>query len=305
MRRNAQLDARGLHRKALLGFVLFYLVGYPLLTEAIIRFLYIPSHHVFSQAALFSRQPPQNATFGDSHIMRAFVGTPSMLNFGQGGDGIIDIAAKIRRYYAGRKAFRIILQGSPHMFRHSHEIAPRTYFYLSNDRPLLYLLHPYFWDRIRLVWHTLMRNPTFTNRHILTANGALLDRRRMIDWPPHRAVAQARETVESQRPPEDFVRSPPAQAFIALAEWLEAQGAEVCLLTTPVAPHYSLLARHEPVFARARAWFDALAKRHGFRRLDLFDNMIPLRFFSNNDHINADGAPWLGPRIYSGCGFAD
>jgi len=290
------------HRKLLLGILVFIAILLPLSSEAMIRLLVIPNDHIFRNGQLFRTHTGQDAAFGDSHTMRGLVSMPGMLNFGQGGETSLEMAMKVREHYKNSTGFRIILQASPQMLKRELRIRDRTrLFFFEPDPPLLYLPRPYFRERIRMFWRTLFHNPFFHNRRVWHENGASLSVDSMKDWSPSYTMFKARDEVRSHMPPQGFQDSEAARIYRSLAEWLVSRNAEVCFLTTPVAASYAELAKQEPQYRLSLEWYGDLAREFGFRHVDFFEGQIPDRYFADNNHMNVEGAHYLGNLVYNVC----
>lgn len=289
--------------KVLLTIFFMFQLMVILSVEALIRLGVAPNDYLFRRAELFQTKRTLDGAFGDSHVMRGLTGMPNMTNFGQGSDTIFDMSAKIRHYYANQHNFRIILQASPQqMLQRSIKPSDRTNVYLGRRSviPLL-MFRPYFREQLPLILLSTLTNPQFRNKRIFTDDGAELDDANMSNLPQDEITRAAIKEVVSKEPPADFATSPQADEYRALALFLVRHNADVCLLTTPVSAEYAIAASNRVTFRATRRWFDALAVSYGFKRVDLFENDIPLRFFSNSDHMNVDGARYLGPVVYSAC----
>lgn len=95
-----------------------------------------------------------------------------------------------------------------------------------------------------------------------------------------------------------------AAAYEGVIRRLREKNVEVCLVSYPVSAHYATLSRAIPTFGQAHAYFDALARRHGVVRVNLFYDYArydDFALFSATDHLNTRGAERFSATILARC----
>lgn len=270
-------------------------------SEYVIRTRVIPNDYLFRRIQLFVARSAADAAYGDSHVQGMLTGMPAMLNFGQGSDSIFDVGWKIRTYHHGQRGFRLILEGSPQMFRRNDGPRAQTLQYAGFGRTPLHVGTAYFRHQLPRIWGALWTNPEFRNRRVFFGDGGEGNPTRIAETAPDILAASITKEYADQRPPSGFQQGAMAREYEAIAAFLRERHAEVCILTTPLFPAYARIATQDPQFRLARSWFDALAERYRFKRVDIMDNRIDPKYFANADHINAAGAPVIGPLVYQAC----
>lgn len=271
------------------------------LSEVVIRNLVAPNDYLFRRIQLFTQRPAPDAAYGDSHVLNSLTGMPGMVNFAQGSDSIFDIGWKLRTYHQDQRGFRVILEGSPQMFRRDDGPRAHTLQYVGFGSTPLHVGTVYFRHQLPRIWGALWTNPEFRNRRIFFSDGAEGNPARVTELAPDKLAAAIAKEHADQRPPSGFEQSGMAREYEEVAAFLRARDAKVCILTTPLFADYARVAAQDPQFHLARSWFDAFAERHRFRRVDVMENHIDAKYFANADHINAEGAPVVGPLVYQAC----
>ncbi len=195
-----------------------------------------------------------------------------------------------------------MLQAGPHQFvtKRDHEIG-RDYDDGRLEIGEIRVLSDWHRPRILNYWRVVIDGRNFAGSRILQPDGSQTVTKAFAELSEAARHQNAKETVLSQIPPEDLTEATGFKSLQDIIPELIARGAQVCLVSFPVAESYQILAMKYPSFAKARARITALAARHGIRHVDLWNAISGNAAFSNSDHMNHDGARRLARLVKQEC----
>ena len=292
------------HGALALGVALAIGLGFAAATEALVRWRVEPVDLFARHVVFFGTADSADAVFGDSHMSLGFTGAEGFVNLAFPGENLATIAGKARLYYRHRAPGRVILQADPSMLSAVRDAEPATaYAPLIGETARRWVTSLSLRHRPRLMayWQVFFERGGFAANRDIQADGAQTKTGRFDQMPQAERSAAALAEATHQRPPGDLGNSPELAALDQLAADLAARGAEVCLVTMPMAPEYREIADVMPEFALARHAFDDLADRHRVARVDLWSVAIDPAHVLNQDHLNHQGGGAIAPRIVSAC----
>ena len=282
-------------------------------TELLLRQKVVPQDTFQAQAALFHIAETGDAAFGDSHGARDFVPPAGMVNLAFPSESVDHMNWKARRYFQDRRPGRVIVQADPHLFA-PYRLVNRLADYADEiarwgaARRGAYLMDNRYRPQLIAFWRAFFRSGgDLSSRVHRTDNGALLSPGDLSEKPPRvrRFEAYSRIGTHSQ------VAGPATRermaTYAAMLGFLAARGAELCLVTYPVAPDYlqafaevaEPAAREER--ARTLAFFASEAARHGAVYVNHEAAVTGLEQFRDVDHLNGAGAGAYSRRLTEDC----
>jgi len=127
------------------------------------------------------------------------------------------------------------------------------------------------------------------------------------DLPQESRDAISRARFKRQLPLENFTDSVSWKNLVALLDFLEDRGAQVCIVRKPIIPEYSQAIDENPEGKRFTAALEALRlqsdHRSGvsFRDFTAVVAELPGFYFKNQDHLNALGRKAYWPTVERAC----
>ena len=279
-------------------------LGFAAATEALVRLRVEPVDLLARHIVFFSETDSRNAVFGDSHMSLGFTGADGFVNLAFPGENLATIVGKARLYYRDREPGRVILQADPSMLAAVRDAEPPTaYETLVGEiaRRWVTSLSPRHRPRLMAYWQVFVDGDGFSANRDVQVDGAQTMTGRFGELSEAQRLAAATDEATGQRPPSDLGVSVGLPALDQLVAELTQRGAEVCLVTMPMAPEYQAVANAMPEFAAARLEFDRLADRHRVARIDFWDAAVDPAQFLNQDHLNHQGATRIAPSIVGQC----
>jgi len=279
-------------------------LGFAAATEILVRQWVEPVDLFSRHIVFFGEAASPDAVFGDSHLSLGFTGADGFVNLAFPGENLATITAKARLYYRDRDPGRVILQADPSMLAAARDSEPATAYQIlvgETARRWVTSLSPRHRPRLMAYWRVLADGDKFSANREIQADGAQTMTGRFGELSEAERLAAAINEATGQRPPSDWGVSVGLAALDQLVAELTQRGADVCLVTMPMAPEYQAVADAMPEFAAARLAFDRIADRHRVARLDLWDTSVDPTLFLNQDHLNHQGATRIAPSIVGQC----
>lgn len=277
-------------------------LGFAAASELLVRLAVAPHDLMDRHRAFLAESSSPDAIFGDSHASLGFTGVPGFVNLAFPGENLRTVTGKIEVYFQNKAPGRVILQADPSMLAPVRDRdTPTDYSDLREARPWLRIAERRHRTRLLAYWRVWRGEEGFRSTRRFEADGAQTRTDRYADLPPEQRDALAREEVLKQRPPNQPLEAPGLSYLEDAVEKLTGMGAQVCLVSFPMAPEYRRYAAERPAFAAARAAFAAIAARQDVRYQDFSEAVDDPALFVNADHLNRDGARLMAPRIVTAC----
>ncbi|MFC3195046.1 hypothetical protein ACFODZ_12410 [Marinicella sediminis] len=241
---------------------------------------------------VYSSDSPDVAV-GDSHIYRSFIDQDLYLNLGRGGSTIPVIDLFIRNYFKYRMPGKVIVEASPQFiseihlqwhdknhhqfFNINHWLIPKLYVFEKGiAQEIIRLADPeHATDVIFRRWPDEMKKSRYWSTTI----------------DPQERLDKTRSRVDFQQP---LYGSPAAENYFRIyqemLEFLQAKGARICVLRTPVDPNYlAMIASRDP-YQKTISRFKDIAKSLGLKYVDFRELDMSFEFaaFINQDHLMPD-----------------
>lgn len=299
-----------LYAWGLLGLlpILVFLVA----TEALLRIAVVPNDHRTFALELLREGKTADAAFGDSQMLSTVTGIPGMLNLSFFGENTAIIDFRIKRFYAGRKPGRVILQATPNMFSDERERATdsgwtRDYIAaLQNESDsTLLTFSPHHRMYIKEYWLTFFDKGRFRLRGRIMADGAYFDPKPVAEtMASDEFQRKIVSRVAQQRPRPTWQETVSYRYYVESLKFLAKHVEAACLVTTPFPPSYRKEAARFPEFLAVRHHFDDLARRFRFGRVDLWEALDDDASFADTDHLLMEPAREISQQIQREC-FAE
>jgi len=270
-------------------------------SEWLVRLRVVPNDVHALHLAFFAGARSADAAFGDSRVAYGFSPGEAMVNLADSGDAVETTAFKIRTYYASRDPGRVVLQADPEQFSPRGGAAEQIAQYL--DAPLLHSLTPQHRASILTYWRMLLTGAPFRSVLEFNSDGSRFGNDR-FDWKLEAAqLADAGRKAMLRRPDRRNWSEPLAAwtDYVSAVDFLLARGARLCLVAFPVSPEFRRFTDGVPEYEAARAAIARLASERGVRFADFRAATDDGRLFYDEDHLNADGARAISPRIVEAC----
>ena len=283
-------------------------------SEMLVRSKVSTQDEFINHANLFHTSPHANVAFGDSHVARGFVPPANMVNLAYPSEGIEHIDWKVRTYFARRKPGRIILQADPHLlapYRVTNRLGNypakiKAAFNGQEWRPLT--AEPRYRANLVNYWSSYIKQGgQLVSRIKVLENGALLSPGDLSSEDARLRAFNARRRITVHS-----IRAHPAvdrlmETYSGILEFLQARGADVCLVTFPVSPDYlnasetsqSNAAQRER--RRVMRFFKAEAHKRGMQHADLRTLTSDRSEFRDVDHLNGAAAVRYSKAMMDAC----
>ncbi len=273
-------------------------------SEALIRLHVEPNDLLLKHASLMSTSTSANAVFGDSHASLGFTGQPEFVNLAFPGENLRTIASKVEHYFSERSPGKVIFQLGPHQFSERRNSEFGLDYRNADWKPgASRALSAWYRPKVLNFWKVYLTGDEFRVNRALQTDGAQTVDTSLAEMPPSDRRTQAERTVTDQLPAAEPATSTAAQTAKSILSALISRGAEVCLVTFPVAPDQVAYAKRHPEIAATRRYIDELAHSLTLKRVDYWSAIQDYALFTNSDHLNALGASQLASMAVADCGF--
>lgn len=236
---------------------------------------------------------------GDSHIASTFVAEPSFVNLGVGGAATGDMARTLEEYYRHRKPGRAIVLANAQLFSRPLKRADYSKFYRQNvGLPFqIYVFEPGIAAevmKLRDIPALIAARKRAEQEAFTTGKWHLVAK--------DKRLALTRKRLARQRP-----RVPGREQIIAtyrnMIAHLKTIGVRVCMLKTPLTPEYLAMAEQDQQFRWAWDFFRRTAAQFAVTYVDAnaLDVSYTNDLFFNMDHLAANGARKVAPKIIHAC----
>lgn len=283
-------------------------VGFAVVTEALIRIYVVPHHNFYAYARLFRTATADIALFGDSQIAYGIAVVPDAVNLARGGDDFKNVADKVRLFLdrAPSKPKRVVVQAGLHHF--SYQYVWRV----GRDDAFLELfddigpsfpavLYPVHRREIFNYWEIFLKGADFTPKRRLRPMGGEDVETSLADMPESVRRQGAARLAAELAPVAPSTATPVAKMVRDLIADLGHRGIAACLVTMPVGPSLQRAMADHPGFDDARTFFASVARDSGIRYVDLSRMTLDVALFADLNHLNAKGAQQVGPRVVQDC----
>jgi hypothetical protein len=298
------------HLYVALGTVVLCSVVFVAASEALVRNKIVPHHPFYKYIDVFRNSTNPNTIFGDSHLAFGIAGLNNFSNLAYPGNNYRAISEKVRLYFADREPGRVILQAGVHhfsqnfLFRRPNEsrsiaddLGPQSTFRFR----MFHNQHrPHLFD----YWKIYLNGREFEPKtHFVTEENRKNEPNYMDVAPRIRRIASSRISRIMQ-PVQEFQNTSIARLYQQTINDLRQRGAEICLVTLPVAAELRSEMRRNPLFEKTTAYFHQLAERNQVQYRNYLFTEFPGNYFSDPHHLNISGARVVSHRIERDC-FGD
>lgn len=271
-------------------------------SEWLVRSRVVPNDVHAQHLAFFAGARSAHAAFGDSRVAYGFAPGDAMVNLADSGDAVATVAFKVRAYYASRQPGRVVLQADPEQFETPRAGAAEQIAQYVNP-PRLHSLTPQHRASVLTYWRMLLTGAPFKPVLQFNPDGSRFGYDR-FDWKLEASrLADARGKALLRRPDRRNWTEPlPAWTdYVSAVDFLVARGARLCLVAFPVSAELRRFTDGVAEYEAARAAIAKLAAERGVRLADFRAATDDLQLYYDEDHLNADGAKALSPRILRTC----
>jgi hypothetical protein len=276
--------------------------------ELFLRISVSPYDWNFQHFSVFRENTATSVAFGNSRTTYGFSGGRWMMNLAEPGESIGVISEKIRIHFRDIKPLRVMVQIDSGMFssegegNNSLEIINMRMANYANSGPLL-LLHPWYASRKFSFLKYVLRGGKISRQGEMGADGFRPEYTSIDDWPDEKISVQADLRALNLLPLEydNLLTSRALKALNETVSFLSAKGAEVCLVSFPIA---AALVRKQAAFPQYEE-FRKFMKHYASQKsmvfssfeTKLYDNVL----FRDMVHLNARGAKLLSMEILESC----
>ncbi len=274
-------------------------------SEFLIRIKVEPEDTFEKHRRLFFASDKSNVVFGDSHGAQGFMGAEDFVNLSYASESIEIMKAKVRLYFARHTPRRVVFQADPHLFsdyRIKENVRDYIRLFERPDGPLLQVLTPRHRRYLFHYWAAFILGSDFKSNFRFNADGSQV----LLTEEAGRGRSilsgfDLESRVRLQMPRENFKKSESFKQYRDILNYLKERQAEVCLVTFPVSPAYAGEAKRFPEFEEARFSFQDMASTYGFSYASYWDSLEDSARFTNEDHLNEEGAKELTQKIVKDC----
>lgn len=285
----------------------FGIVAFLGASELLVRTMVAPHHNDYKYAGLFKNTTLPNTVFGDSHAAYGLTNMNGFVNLAYGGNNFDSIANRIDLFFQNRQPKRVLLQAGPHHFsnnflsgRHNDRVALEAIL-KGQEIYAPRILSGSHRKEIFRYWLLFLQGRPFVPIQTFMPDGSRLSDIDYSETPEPIQIAAARRTAKILEPVSDFETHPTATLYDTIIRNLLVRGADVCLVTFPVATKLRIEVGNMKSFARATTHFQRLARANGIRYIDLLLWELPDKYFSDPHHLNAPGARVVSERVFREC----
>jgi hypothetical protein len=276
--------------------------------ELFLRYSVSPYDANFRHFSLFLESSAPSAAFGDSRTAYGFSGGEEMMNLAEPGESMGLVSEKIRLHYKDIEPRRVILQIDSRLFSlegetvTTLEITNKRLAYYTYSGPLL-LLHPWYASRKFSFLKYVLRGGKISKHSIIGADGFRPEYSSINEWPANKISTQAGIRALNLIPlaSDKLLESRAFGAFDEIVSFLKTKGADVCLVSFPIAA--ALIRRQAaiPLYREFRNFMKRYASQRSLRyssfETEIFDNAL----FRDMVHLNARGAKFMSKKILESC----
>lgn len=269
-------------------------------TEAVLRRHILPFDEHADYKQRFLSSTADTAAFGDSHVANGLLSGQDFDNFGQAGDNLQTVIAKVEHRLRRGGLKRIILQADPQVFapyRLKAEQTSRIAALLDPDDPPLAMLRVEYRQYLMGYWWAAFRDPGLIFRE---PSRTVQTARRFDAWPKAEQAREADLRVQLHTPVANPASTAAADNFRKLLTQLRLVGVQSCLVAFPVSSAYREAAASNRTFANSAHFFLESANVYGIRYVDL-SRVFPDDRFGNPDHLLHEAAAQFGDKAITAC----
>ena len=281
--------------------------------------------------------PRANIVLGDSHVGQRDRMGQDYVFLGRPGTTSFEMRRFAETFYRRKAPGRVIIEAGPQLFAEVRQAEWRSLNKDSLKYQLLpfpvFVLEPEVTKAVGAILNELRKDmvrlrrafadeapPEASDEAAMIAAARLAKARAQLltleevqsrlvsfyDLPAEARAAILGERYETQVPSPGFMDTPAWHNFLALLDFLEARGAEVCIIRTPVVAEYRQMIAEEPRgarFSEALGNVAAEAAARGMRYRDFTEIVpgLPGFYYKNQDHLNALGHRVFWPRVEEAC----
>lgn len=236
---------------------------------------------------------------GDSHTANGLMTNEWLDNLGQHSDNIDSMLSKleIRARRPGLKG--VILSADAQMFafyRLTADQGARVRELLDEHPSKLLFLRPQNRQYLASTVLAIASNPSVLWR--ATDSNVQVENIPVPDTPKWEKDAILRAQLHT--PVREAHTITAGQRYRKTVVEIKKQGIEVCMVTYPLSSAYRRAAEKASTFAKARAFYAAVAAETDTRYVDA-SSIIPDRLFGDPDHLSPQGAAELTARLQHAC----
>ena len=282
-------------------------VTFFVLTELFIRYEVEPKDHFEQSIRVFYGSDKENVILGDSIPARGFTGRPEFVNLAFSGENARRMNIKARAYFQERKPGMVVVSANYNLFNRKAE-STRGYehIYQHYSPKALRVMEPRHRERVLRYWEAILKNGELRPRGRVLPDGTLLSTNAeeyliYARQGPDELVTRATWMLGRGVPGPDFDTSVHAELYEDLMRFLKEKGADVCVVTFPVAPNFRPEMMKRPVFARVHEYFARVAARHGFKYRNYWDAIDTPSDLMDEVHLTPSGARKLTDMIVRDC----
>ena len=281
-------------------------------TEVLLRWLVVPIEEGWPHRVdLVYRARGGDVVLGDSHMFRGFVTQDEFVNLAGGGSSGQALEIVAREYFRHREPGRVVVAASPQLFNPARESAGAQ----QHDE--------YFGQNFGLPWQLYVFERGIARRVSWLLDPAALvqrarqaQRRKRPGNPVDARLAsdmagldeagrldRARSVVTKNRPVESLQDAAGFSAYRRMLSSLEARGARICLVRTPVISEFEELTREAPRFVAAHELLRGLADELSIPYVDYRELgfVFADELFIDPDHLTATGAERFSREVVRAC----
>lgn len=271
-------------------------------SEWLLRHRVEPAEHFNKHLQLLNHSTMRNVIVGDSRAARGF-NHADFVNLAWPGDHLARTTQKLQWYMQRNRLDRVILAVDVLVFAaYRHQVFTQSQAEYPLKMPVWRISHPYYRQNLRQYWQRWLSGRGFTNQYQWHNNGW---QSQVADWsavPARDRQTRAAARAAQHQLLDDFANHPFADLLVQMLDTLNAQGAQVCLVSLPVSAEYVSAMQQQPNYAAIKAWINALAQAkkvpyHDFSTL--FVNNAD--HFMDFDHLNVRGANAFTTHAVNAC----
>ena len=293
-------------------YVAALLVGVVLalaVAEWALRALVVPLEEGWSHRVdLVYRGESGDVVLGDSHTFRGFVSQDDFVNLSAGGSSVPAMEVVAREYFRHREPGRVIVAADPQLFVSKRDSAGTQQHdeYFGQNLGLPFQLYVFEPGIARMLGE--LADPRTLRRRIAMAEarrepGNRLDASLQRKWLHGDRADQLRRIADRNRPMEDLPSTGSFAAYRRLIESMQARGARLCMLATPVAAAMEGIIDEDPPYRAARVALRALARDLEVPLVEpaALGVEFPDELFIDPDHLTATGAERFSSAAIAAC----
>jgi len=299
-------NSKGLSRQTpksqLIGFAVGMLMTALLLvvaSETLVRRHVLPQDTLGLHLSLLATALADGAAFGDSHVARGFAPPEGLVNLAYPSENITDMLNKARSYYSERAPGLVIVQADPHQFS-PYRVLAEPQDYDAMDGTGLSIGMPRHRWRLLGYWDAFLKGQgQLVSQVQMTETGALLSAGDFSALPERRQIFEARLRLVTHAPATDEKVAEAKQTYEELLDFLDENGAQICLVTFPVSEAYG--DAEDGLHDDLIAFFASEARRVRGTYVDARRVVENPKMFRDADHLNAEGALSVSPHLFDLC----